>query len=454
MNKKTRALIPSEELDSTVSELLSMATERGLKIRKSPDVEVAVDGVETFDIPDVSEFLHADLRTFLEDEVTASVVANGGDIDTTEVRHEVAKKALIGIKLAWLREASKDLGLASRGKAEEVAERLAKHYKWDPEEIAQLVLSYEEEPTAEKGHVSRLFSFDEAQDTEVLHQRLDVVLGRYVRVGVAKWYVFESADRLEDQSLAIQGSFRSYGAEIDEAGDKPSLTPVPNKYSTKVQISDGSKILEVKKAGMQPARAAANAIQLAGGPELLGHVPFAGNEGKAGFGQIHPTSEFLLDIIRARLREVGFYKINLTIARFRISDTDDSDESRPTLRSIRFEGQHLLDSIPACQLLVKDRRPLVSIAIRAHHASQEGDVDAWFPIKISVENDHVAVATGFGSEPTTSLAIHRKVVQAVSGEIRSGIFDSTELDKLVAKIVERSKQESVPDEATILSEDF
>jgi hypothetical protein len=449
MKRKSGSLIPAEELDATLDELLALAATRGEYLRSIPNRV----STSTPSKPDITGLLKDKLRASLEKELVPAPRARDGEIDSAEIEHELVKKALIGLKLSALRDLAKESGVASSGVAEDVASRVASAYGWDSDQVARLVIAHEDEPTPERGHVSRLFPLRDGVDTAEILDRLRIVTGRYVRVGVARWFVFDSLTELDEDVIDVVGTYRAYRAAIDEVEGTASLRALPDKQQVLIRVRRGS-VLEVRGASTQGARAAARAFEIAAGVDLRGNVPFADIRVSGVQGLIHPASDFMLDLLNTRLRGASLSKLNLTVARFKVADSDyEATEgviAKPTLLAVRFEGMHLLDSIAACRLLDHDHRPLVEMALRLSYKSQEDDTEGHYPIKIALETDHVLVATGFGSVALESLQVHSLVVRAVSQEIEHGVGDQDRLQVLVEKIRKRAGESESPAAATML----
>jgi hypothetical protein len=165
----------------------------------------------------------------------------------------------------------------------------------------------------------------------------------------------------------------------------------------------------------------------------------------------------MLDALANRLREARLVAPNLTVARFRVGDTpvdtDDEDEvvRRPSLRAVRFEGDHLLDSAPACKLLAEEGRELVDIAMHIDVPAGNGSETTRFPARVAVDRDHALVMTGFGTRrPELSVGLQRTLVDSVTAELRDGFADPARLQRLCERILERARAESPVTRADML----
>lgn len=461
-SKPLRPLVLAEDLSGEVAELLRYAQERGLEARKARVADRRYGAVRTLggDIkPDISDLLREELADVLEDEVVSAVDPGPGrGILEWELRREVAKKALVGLKVNRLRELAAGLHLDKRGRTEEVAERIARAYRYDEEEIARLVLDNEEEPEPERGHLDRVFPVVTELDVEVIAERLATIVGRYIRVGVARWFVFDEVVRAAT-SLKLRGTLRAYRAFVtmsdeDETGEVAHLSSSPTETEIEIEIVNGSRTLRIRGAGLSPSRASARALEAATQTRLLGHVPLPSQSFEGPLGTFARSTVLMLDLLDNRLLAVGAREPNLTVARFEIDSEGGSrqqgDGERPTLREVRFEGDHLLDSVPACRLISVERRALIELSLRV--SAGDPNADARFPVRVSLERDHATVLTGFGrQEPKLSAALHRALVRAVEDAFEEGVGDVGRLEALAVRIDEFARSNREATRATMLS---
>lgn len=449
----THRALSKDDIQTHVAQLFKLATDLGAGLRAdSPRPDGSVEP------PDITDKLEEAIRSSLEDEIVPiSQIQNGG-IDDGEVDREVIKKALVSLKLATLRKIARAEGAASSGSQEDVATRIAQRYSWDRVAVARLILANEDEPSIERGHISRIFPLVEDVDVHASRQRLTSVIGRYIRIGVARWFLFDKC-LTRDESLEIQGTYKTYQAAVEERSEAASLAATPHEASVRILLGQNA-CLQIDGASAIPAKAAVNAFEVITGQEAKGYLPLVDKRSKGIPGQLHPTSEFLLDLLENRLVGSELHDINLTVARFNVRSAGESlgqrtvGERRPELKAVRFEGQHLLDSVAACRLLTVESRPLVEVAFHATIRGSENSMGGRFPVRITAEADHVAVQTGLGEgEHELSLRVHHLVVDACSNALTTGSLDSDRLSLLFSRMKARAESKEAPEIADIFSGD-
>lgn len=455
-SRRARAVLHAEELDAAIAELLDYGRERGERLR-------ALGGGEREPLtpsPDVSPLLAEELRSALEDEVVPAVEteANSGIVQW-ELDRELAKKALVGLKLPMLRELARERSLETTGGSEELAARIARAYRWDEEAIARLVLEHEPEPTPERGHVDRLFPLGEVPNLDVVERRLGYVAGRYIRVGVARWFVFEDAT-ITDQSITVTGTVRAYRASVDTLAEEPALAATPSEASAELMVRSDHPFLVARRCSAQVARAAVKALRTAVGVRPVGQIAYGRGPLEGAAARFASESLFTLDVLANRVRQAGFAPPNLTVARFKVGetpvevDTEDEVVRRPALRAVRFEGEHLLDSAVACKLLAEEGRALVDVAMRIDVATEDASTTAAFSARLALEADHALVMTSFGTRrPELSVRVQRALVDAVGTELKDGFADRSRLAQLCERILERARSEVPVTRADLLNDE-
>ena len=173
---------------------------------------------------------------------------------------------------------------------------------------------------------------------------------------------------------------------------------------------------------------------------------------------ISPETLLMTDLITTRFRQAGFVARDLTGLRFRVADTPEDveaeDLARPTLRAVKFEGSHLLDSPTACALATKDGRPLVDVTLSLQSQPRADGEVGRFPVRVTFLRDHVAVMTGFGTVPSLSKEVHEEVVNTVHEMLQSGYADKIALAQLIDRMRRRADATSEDLVADMFGDDY
>lgn len=397
------------------------------------------------------------LQEALEAEIVPAIELHAGvGILPIEFDHEVIKKALVGLKLETLKKLASRNAAPISGTAESIASAIAERYKWNRAEIARLILEVDVEPIRERAHLERIYPLGDAPSLEYVSERLEAVLGHYIRTGVARWFVFESLDRAADR-IVLRGTLRAFRADATRVESGPTVVAATRPEHTIELELDTGPLLRVRGASRGESTAGVRALEAAARLSLSDELGLAGNvSDEPEQVVLAPASLFMLDLLNSRLADAGLHNKNMTVVQFEI-DGDDADRGRsdakPRLKAVRFEGAHLLDSAAACKLLADEGRALVDMSFTTDSAPrQDGEVGR-YPVRISIERDHVFVMTGFGVLPAGSFVIQSAVVDAVSDELVNGIANIESLRQLARRIKARASETGPIEEADILRED-
>jgi hypothetical protein len=455
---KKPTVVPAEEFAADVASLLDFARKRGSEARDvrtdSPIQRVSTTKLPTK--PDIRDALADELREVLEAEIVPAVETEDADLFEAERRREIQKKALLAVKRKRLSELARSLGLDKRGTSEDLAERIAKLLDYDDRQIAQLIVENVDEPEPERRFADRVFPVAESLDIERTAERLGWVLGRYLRIGVARWVIFEELKEDEEEnSLFLKAALFSYAAHVETADDAVSLTATPSTSTIYLKLLADHSAVHIQHSGLNESRGALKALEAVSDIRRLGYLPFSTSGLGGALATFDQNTVVMLDLIYNRVPLAGATFPNLTTAKFRMERGEaqlegQDDPDRPTLRSVRFEGRHLLDSIAACQLIAQDARALVDISMTAGVSLGSDEEELRFPIRFALEQDHVAVMTGFGLIPQFAKDLHGKLIAEAESTIEDGIANLERLEDLAERIQAFSSSEVAPDRAKML----
>jgi len=385
------------------------------------------------DVPDLSDRAEQALRELLAEESFALIEPEGpSGIGAHELHREVLKKALVALKGPVLRDLVRARGLQPAGRLDELARQVAASCDWDEQAVARLILDHTGEPReTEGGPTTRLFALAAPANLARLEDRLSYVNGRYYRTDIAKWFTFEGYRRA-GSVMKVTGRLQSYRAQVNP-DDEDKLTSEREVAQASLEVGDGSRTALVHGAKNQSvARSMMAAFRVATLAEALDYVPNSGANAAVQPRSLHPSTEFLLDVVTYRMRGRLFRRRNPVLARFRYTrpdaaaeqtHTEGSGARKPSLRVVRFEGENLLNSLAACGLMWNEGRPLVDLTVDVAVTASDDDptVLSRVPIRIALERDHILVATGLSSNAEAMNEVHRSVVGHIEQAMAGGV---------------------------------
>lgn len=450
------SVVHAEDLDAQVRELLQMAKAEGQAIRRATQAETR----KVYRIvprPDIDELLVDDLKRALEDEIVPAIPVRGGSerIQPWDLDREVMKKALVGLKAPSLRQLARDVRVPTTGRAEIVATRIAQHYRWRGEEIARAILEVEGrlEPTG-RAHHDRLVPLEEPPNLSYLRDRLQFVINRYIRIGIARWFVFDDVQG-DDDHLQLSGTVETYRAYVDDSGEEPRVGAAASERRVDLRFEAGKDLARVRRAASIDARAAMQALEVATQLKVAGYVPLRSTNGLESWAVTFDRfTLFMLDLLNSRFRRNGLHEFDMKAARFRMSPASgDEPDAAPSLEAVRFEGRHILDSTEACRLIATEGRALMSFNVNVRSPARLDGESGRFPISVAMDDWSVVVTTGLGVvQPELSVAVHHAVLEAVEAEIREGVVDVLALNDLAERIADRATSPGSPDRADLLAD--
>jgi hypothetical protein len=424
-----KPVLRPEDVDAAIHRLRLGLADIGKRLAQETAPEPD-DDRPSVEVPDLTDRAEQALRALLEEETYALVEPEGPrGIAAHELHHELLKKALVGLKRPVLRELVSTRGMEPESKLDDLARQVAASYDWDETAIARLVLDYAEDPReTEGGPTTRIFALAEPIDLARIEHRLAYVNGRYYRTDIAKWFTFERYQRI-GSVLKVAGTLQTYRAGVDPVAED-RLKSEQDISSASLDVTEGGFTARVHDASTaSAARSMLAAFRVATTAKALEYVPNSGSGADIRPRALHPSTEFLLDLVTHRLRGRLFRQRNPVLARFRYTksestSTEDSAQGRkPSLRAVRFEGKNLLDSTTACGLMWTEGRPLVDLTVEVAVTAVDDDqkVLARIPVRLALEKDHVLVATGLSSSAEVMAEVHRSVLDHVERAITEGV---------------------------------
>jgi hypothetical protein len=447
--KRGKPVISSEQLDSELRELVQEATRYGKRAERAA-IEAGIEATPSLREPEDPMRLVAGLREALEDDLTvAHTVGVDSEIEPTEQDHEIAKRALVHIRLPALRQIARDLRIPDSGNLDAVTDAIARELRGDKVAIAELVVRYEDEPAPERNFTSRLFQLREgSSDLRSLSGRLSRITGRYIRTGIARWFIIRSVETARGQ-LRLSGVFRFFRADATELDEDLTLMAVEQSAPANLILKAEEAIAEIEAKGEAESKAMMTAFEGSSSLHRLQALTPAIGPQRGLLATWHPQSIFLIDLLQSRFRLPNVEILDLNVAGFKTESAsrralaNDEEEKRPRIKSVRFEGRHLLDSRPACELLSAGQQLVqLGMTVRFRPARES---DYLLPLTVKLASDHVVVVTGFGVvSPQISKELHSAVIGSIRVALTSGLADPTGLEWLARRVRDRANAEEDP----------
>lgn len=444
--------ITAEALRIELVELLQLAGAAG-ELTEKESQQLAEDVWYSENRPDMGDWIAAQLRRLIDDDADLLLLNeliddDGEPIPRGERDREVAKKALLHLKVSALKDIGGEAAPGGSNNREVLVNYIVDRYGADEETIAELIWSKVgkgdlDGPTL----VTRIMSLESPPDVERAANALAALRGRYLRVDVARWFLFGDLAIAEDGSLRLQGIVRYYEAESKAEYGEFTLATTLNRGRVELRLHPERAWLEMRAARANDVRHIARALERTAGIKTRPALHFSSPPLDGALLLINPRTRQFLDFIQTGFSGAGTEIRNMTTANFESLADVEGGSNRPRVRAVRLEGNQLTSHPQACQLMVTSR-VLRSIDVLVRVGLTGGSED--IPVRFELAPGHAAVSTALSSlSMSDTQSVHANLTRRLESSIDSGVRDLEALKATVAKMEQRA-QERTPDEADIL----
>jgi hypothetical protein len=447
-------LLLDSEVQSTVSQLLDFAVAQGL-LSEEEGRAAKEDFIQPGNAPDMIEFARSRLEELLASDVNVAHVAAGDDIPEHEREMEIAKGALLQLKISQLRQIAKREDLPLLADREALSTLIARKYKASREEIADLVLKYSVD-NPEIGYMTHLIPLSQPPQPETVAAAAARLRGRFLRLSVAHWLVvtemsLDAAHAGQPAGVSFSGAIRYYdispqreGAQFEIAAKKRSA-PITVRCRKDVRWAevDGRNVTEIRRIraalGRQLGINTSDALP-------INVPPLDGTE-----AQWAPISLLMLHILEIGLRDEHVDYATFTTAQFSSPPQPgaEADPMRVAIRQVRLAGTHVLSSPDACRLIA-DARQMLTVDFRARYTPVVGGDSFFATVRIILDEDHATVMTSFGDQRAMSKQLHQLLVERLRRALERGVEQAGQLAAIIKQVKDRSVETGQVASADIL----
>jgi hypothetical protein len=423
-----------------IDNLLAHAAELGKEADERAQ-QVREDLYDAPFLPDINAWARDRLTQLLEEDVLIARDAEEDDerIPREEREREIQKSALLRLRVTQLLDIAGEERFSGRGRLEQLAGQIVDQYDADEQAIARLVLD-REDPDVERSITTRLLAIDGSPDLAEARRRLAAFVGKYIRVKVARWFIFNSIGGDNDE-LRIEGELHYYRVEPKYEDGDYEITSRPRTAEVQMVARRNVRWVEVtaKRGGEIAALAAA--LETASGIRTRSALPINA-AAPEGWLNIEPRTLQMLDFLNTQLHDTAVQLKNMTTAQFEAVRDAQEDPRRPTVTSVRLQGRQLISEPQACRHIVDGR------AFRSINVSVEvrtgGDEAPLFPMRFELASDHATVTTAYisGVDDSTVSRVHRAMLERVQRSLEVGVRDEAGLRGILNQITDRARQQT------------
>ena len=407
-------------------------------------------GEDRWTIDGHPEELAQDARGALEDLLVSDVnVAHDADPDVpeSEREREIAKAALLQLKLTQLRRLAAEAELPELRDPEALADLIVRHLQADRQAIAELVLRYST-PDVERGWVTRLVPLRQSADLASARDSLRELQGKYLRLEVATWLVFTKVNESDD-GVAFEGDVRYYSVRPQREGDRPEIAALQRSHPISVQLHQGQSWAVIDGRSATDVRRLRKALRYALGVHTDGglspRVPALEGE----IATWDAATLRMLYVLEQGLRDAHLDYTSFRQAEFSRTGMPEADPQQPAVKAVRLQGQHVMADPAACRYITQGQA-IASVDVRVRWREDLGRTEAFYStVRIGMAADHAYVMTAFGESATESETLHRVIVERLRKALETDITAAA-LTGIVAQITQRAMEVGPPEVVDIL----
>jgi hypothetical protein len=450
----TPALLLDSDVQGAVSQLLEFAVAQG-ELSAEEGREAKEDFIVPGGAPDLVEAARAKLEALLASDINVAHVAEGDDIPEHEREMEIAKGALLQLKISQLRHIAKTEDLPVLADREALSTLIARKYKASREEIADLVLKYSTD-NPEIGYVTHLIPLVQAPEPQAVAEAVGRLRGRYLRLSVAHWLVIhnmtlDAAHGSLPAGVSFSGAIRYYDISPQREGEQFEIAAKKRNAPIDVRCRQGVLWAEVDGRNVTEIRRIRAALNRQIGIKTTDALPVNLPPLEGPEAQWAPASLLMLHVLETGLRDQHVDYASFKVCQFTSPPQPgvEADPMRVAIRQVRLAGTHVLSSPDACRLIA-DGRQMLTVDFRARYTPVVGGDSFFATVRLILDEDHATVMTSFGDQRTMSRQLHQLLVQRMRRALERGVERPEQLRAIVEQVKDRSVETGQVETADIL----
>jgi hypothetical protein len=429
-------VVEQNYLDS-LEALLTLAQQEGEQSQTEAQTEERAATFNLAQVSDLATETRERLRAYLETSDHFAHEATEEEIPEAEQTRDIEIAALSRLKLDDLQELAAAQGIPLATSKEALAELIVRRGDITREQIAELSLRTTD-LSLDTGLVTRLFPLAEPPDIDIAGRRLDEANRRYLKLRLARWFVFDEARTTPDR-VVVNGRIRSYRSKpvLEVEGHRLNVNPHSAEMVIRLRRGrpwaevDGRQLTDAIDCATVMARGAGTRF----GPTLA--LPLPALTGTlASWGR---RTVWMLSFLQSHLERDAIRIHNYRMAHFEAADASTPiAPDQPRIAEIELRGQHVGASRDACQRIVEGAG-LVAVELLLSFA-HNADENYLIPVRITVSEVCATIETAAGKSVSAASAssLHRTLIEYVRRALDQ-THDMTALGPLARKIVSRAR---------------
>jgi hypothetical protein len=291
----------------------------------------------------------------------------------------------------------------------------------------------------ESGMVTHLIPLREAADLDRTASSLEQVVGRYARIKIAKWFVYDKVERLT-QMVRLQGCVKGNRTKPVLDTDAYRLNATPSSQNIQMRFRDNQKWVEVDVRQVTEARDLRAVVRRAARLDPLDAISLQLPPLTGDIAQWDRLTVWMLGFLELSLSNAAVSIRNFSMAHYeRVDMGGPPVPDRPQIDEVQLRGQHVGSNRDSCQLIVDGRR-LINVEVLVQYVANATD-SYLVPIRIGIGPDYASVTTGTPRDvPGQVLSeLHRHLVLKVRRALDNDL-DVTRLAQVVRGIIGHARE--------------
>jgi hypothetical protein len=429
-------LVVEDEYLESLTNLLALARQEGRNNQAEAQTEERSNTFNLATISDLTSETLESLRAYLaESDVFAHMASDSGDIPESIQAREIEIAALSRLKLADLEELATTKGVPLIASKERLAELIV-GANVTREEIAELALR-EADLSVDTGLVTRLFPLVAPPDVSHAATRLKRTQGRYVKLRLARWFIYDEA-RLLDHVVVLRGRMRSYRSKPVLEVEGHRLNVDPHSAKMVVRLRRGRKWAEVDGRQVTDARDIGPVLARGGGVAFEETLSLPLPALEEAMGSWSRRTVWMLALLQLHLESDGISILDYAMAHFEAPGSEPARPDEPRIAAVELRGQHVGDSRDACQRIVEGAG-LLAVELKLTFVPNNKD-SYLIPVRVGIDDTCATVETGAGQDvpADVSTLLHRTLIDRLCHALDTTV-DTPRISSLVRKIIERAR---------------
>lgn len=340
--------------------------------------------------------------------------SDDGGIPDPVQRRSISKAAFLRLGLKELEELALAEGVSGLPNKKAMADALAERHGQDLDQVARMVIRQAEGDPG-FGLVTRLLPLREAPNLDAAVSAFTALRGRYFEPRIAVFFLFGDV-QLATTVLRITGRILSFTVNPVEAAGQAQIYAKPISQDVMIILRAGKPWAEIDTRRSSDLHVIKTTLLRSGEVRPSAAVDRPATIEREPYSAWDSRTLWVLDFLRRDLQAPELKLDDTLMANFVSSDGDalePDDQSTPNLQAVRLLGRQLHEHPEACARIASGAH-LRDVELRIKKVTdRRRNLSRLVRVRLSWENDHLAVLSGATTDETFDRDLHNEMVRLV-----------------------------------------